>query len=297
MGIAVHNFIKSSRIKTITHDHDFAWERGTRYQTRFESVRNIINRCFPINDNKVYHAVINTNAKIQLKNRGINQVLNVPNVMDFNETFGIKDSYNKTLLADIGLDNGDIPLFQITRIVKRKGIDTAIKMIKQLNDKKIKLVITGGARDDENQECYNELVTLAKELDVTDQIVYASNKIKSFRSPGKYTLSDAYAHATSCTYFSTYEGFGNAFVECVLAKKPIFVNNYRPIYWEDIGSKGFQTVMTQGNQLTPEIIDNIKEVLYNKKLQREIGEYNFELGKKHFSFEVLENLLKKLFKK
>jgi glycosyltransferase involved in cell wall biosynthesis len=111
---------------------------------------------------------------------------------------------------------------------------------------------------------------------------------------GVYTLSDAYAHATACTYFSTYEGFGNAFVEAVLAKTPIFVNNYKPVFWPDIGSLGFRVVMLEENQLTDEKVGQMKEVIYNKQLRKEIGEHNFQLGKKYFSYEVLEEKLRTL---
>ena len=109
-----------------------------------------------------------------------------------------------------------------------------------------------------------------------------------------YNLSDAYAHARACTYFSTYEGFGNAFVEAVLAKTPIFVNNYKPVYWPDIGSLGFKTVMLEDNQLTDKAVEEMKEILYNDALNKEIGEYNYKLGKKYFSYERLEGILDEL---
>ena len=111
----------------------------------------------------------------------------------------------------------------------------------------------------------------------------------------RYSLSDAYARAVACTYFSTYEGFGNAFVEALLAKRPIFVNNYKPVFWPDIGSKGFECVMLEDNELTDEAVGRIDEVLRDQKLQTEIAEHNFELGRKHFSYEVLERKLEVLF--
>ena len=108
-------------------------------------------------------------------------------------------------------------------------------------------------------------------------------------------LSDVYAHGRACTYFSTYEGFGNAFVEAVLAKKPIFVNNYKPVYMQDIGCKGFKTVMIEDSFLSKEKVKNMADIIYNTTLCKDIGEYNFQLGKKHFSFQVLEQKLEALF--
>jgi len=110
----------------------------------------------------------------------------------------------------------------------------------------------------------------------------------------RLSLSDAYARATACTYFSTFEGFGNAFVEAVLAKRPIFVNNYEPVYMPDIGSKGFKTVMIENCQLSPEAVKDMAEVIYNPQLAKEIADYNFELGKKYFSLDTLREKLEEL---
>ena len=81
----------------------------------------------------------------------------------------------------------------------------------------------------------------------------------------------------------------------MLAKRPIFVNNYKPVFWPDIGSKGFECVMLEDSDLTDEAVDRIGEVLRDEKLQTEIAEHNFELGRKHFSYEVLEKKLEVLF--
>jgi len=155
---------------------------------------------------------------------------------------------------------------------------------------KIKLVITGNYKDDENRIYYNELVDLVHDLNLTSQVIPMAHDVLNHDH-----LSDVYAHGTACTYFSTYEGFGNAFIESVLAKKPIFVNNYKPVYMPDIGSKGFKTVMLEDSQLTDDKVKDMAEIIYNKDFAKEIGEYNFELGKKHFSYEVLEEKLTQLF--
>jgi len=110
----------------------------------------------------------------------------------------------------------------------------------------------------------------------------------------RFSLSDAYARATACTYFSTYEGFGNAFVEAVLAKRPIFVNNYEPVYMPDIGSKGFKTVMIENGELSPEAVSAMAELIYTPAKAREVAEYNFDLGRKYFSYDTLREKLQEL---
>ena len=133
-------------------------------------------------------------------------------------------------------------------------------------------------------------------------VLFASDVISDERGvtpDGKkqYSIWDVYPHADLVAYPSTYEGFGNAFIEAVVAKKPIFVNNYKPVYWPDIGSKGFETVMIENNRLTNKAVSRIREIINSPKQCREIAEHNFKIGKKNFSYEVLDDLLRNIFEK
>ncbi len=301
MGLGIRMAVENMDIRVVTHDHDYAWERGGRYQSRFREIEKMVEETFPLqNGANIRHAVINSDARQELEDRfGIVAVV-VPNVMDFAKPFGLVDDYNQDLLGQLGLQRDDIALFQITRIVERKGIEVAIDLIGRLDDPKIKLVITGSAVDDERKGYYKQIVDRVENQGLGDRVRFAYRRILSHRgtSPGgkkRYSLSDAYSQSVACTYFSTYEGFGNAFVEAVLAKRPIFVNNYKPVFWPDIGSKGFECVMLEDNELTDVAVDRIGEVLRDKKLQTEIAAHNFELGRKHFSYEVLERKLEVLF--
>ena len=79
-----------------------------------------------------------------------------------------------------------------------------------------------------------------------------------------------------------------------LARKPIFVNNYKPVYQPDIGSKGFHTVMTENGELTRENVGHISDIIYNPDLAGEIADHNFELVKLHVSFDTLGEKLEQL---
>jgi len=299
MALGIWNAVEDTGIPTITHDHDFYWERGDRYVSTHEDINAIVRKYFPLDLPNVKHAVINTHAQNTLKDKFNMESVNVPNVMDFDIPYGQRKPENDNLLRDLGLDEGDIPLFQVTRIVSRKGIEVAIDLVNRLDDKKVKLVITGNHNDDEGGKYYQKLISQIHDLGLVDQVVFGDHVIQNHSWKGhkgsvKYSLSDAYAHANSCTYFSTYEGFGNAFVESVLAKTPIFVNNYEPVYLPDIGSKGFKTVMLTNNELTEDALNGMKEIIYNDKLNKEVAEYNFEIGKEHFSYAVLQEKLEEL---
>ncbi|MCK4662402.1 MAG: glycosyltransferase family 4 protein [Bacteroidales bacterium] len=301
LGWGIRKAVKKLGIPTITHDHDFAWERGDRYISPHKRINEFVTKIFPLRLPNVFNAVINENAQNSLKEKFNRNSIVVPNVMDFSVPFGQLNGTNKSLKIDLGLSDNDILLFQITRIVRRKGIEVAINLIDKLNDKNIKLIITGNWADDEGSIYYNELFELINKLNLRSQIKFASYLINNKGLLGNgsgrnYSLSDAYANATATTYFSTYEGFGNAFVESVLAKCPIFVNNYKPVYWPDIGSKGFKTVMLEDNNLTDKAVKEMADIIYNKELNREIAEYNYDLGKKYFSFDTLREKLLELIK-
>ena len=291
MGIAIKKLIQNTGLPIVTHDHDFHWERGQRYVSVHPEINNYVDANFPLLLPNVKHAVINTFGVETFKNRFNIDAIMVPNVMDFNRVYGVPTEENQYFLRDVGVTEDEIALLQVTRIVRRKGIETAISLIDKLDDKKLKLVITGNNNDDENKEYYNELIDQIHDLNLSNQIIWADQKVLNHKD-----LSDVYAHGRAATYFSTYEGFGNAFVETVLAKKPIFVNNYKPVYMQDIGNKGFETVMIEDGNLTSESVQQMSDIIYSPKRCIEIGEFNFNLGKKYFSFEVLEEKLNNLFK-
>ena len=291
MGVAIKKLIQKTGLPIVTHDHDFHWERGERYVSVHPEINQFVDANFPLLLPNVKHAVINTFGVETFKNRFDIDATLVPNVMDFNRIYGVPTPENKFFLRDVGVSEDEIALLQVTRIVRRKGIETAISLIDKLADKKLKLVITGNNNDDENKEYYNELIDQIHELNLSNQIIFAAHKVLDHKD-----LSDVYAHGRAATYFSTYEGFGNAFVETILAKKPIFVNNYKPVYMQDIGNKGFETVMIEDGSLTNHSVQQMSDIIYNPKRCLEIGEYNFNLGKKHFSYEVLEEKLSGLFK-
>jgi glycosyltransferase involved in cell wall biosynthesis len=301
MGMAINKAVHKTGIPTITHDHDFAWERGDRYLSPHKEINDFISEVFPLRAPSSVHAVINTHAANTLKNRFDRDAINVPNVMDFDQPFGLLTNKNENLAEHMGFSSTDLFLFQITRIVRRKGIESAIRLMHELNDKKIKLIITGNYADDAGSSYYNELVNQIHELKLGEQVSFAyhlfHNKgLSNGDGEVRFSLSDAYARATACTYFSTYEGFGNAFVEAVLAKRPIFVNNYEPVYLPDIGSKGFRTVMIEHGELNDQAVRDMAEIIYNPKLAAEIADYNFELGKKYFSYNTLREKLEELIK-
>ena len=53
--------------------------------------------------------------------------------------------------------------------------------------------------------------------------------------------------------------------------------------------------MIEDSKLTDEKVQQMSEIIYDRVRCKEIGENNFEIGKKYFSYEVLEQKLAQLF--
>jgi len=296
MGMALRRVLEQTGISALAHDHDFHWERGDRYTTRYAIVRAIIDECFPPDLPNLRHAVINTHCRDSLAREMEIEAVLIPNVMDFEHPFARRDDFNRKLPEALGFRRDDTLLFQITRIVRRKGIETAIELVQRLADPSIRLIITGTSLDDWNEEYTDELRAQVADCGLQHAVLFAGDRfgaVRSMDAGGRpvFSLEDAYSCAAACTYFSRYEGFGNAFVEAVLARRPVFVNNYKPVYWPDIGSKGFRTVQIEDNELTDDAVAAIRSILSDADARREIAEHNFALGRRYYSYEVLEELL------
>ena len=158
MGMGIKKAVEHTGIKTICHNHDFYWERGDRYKTPHKEVEKIIKSTFPLQLSHVRHAVINTYSKTYLSQKFNIDSTIVPNVMDFSKPYGKIDDYNKDMISTLELEKGDILLFQVTRIIRRKGIEVAIDLIDRMDNKKVKLVITGSYADDKRMGYYKQLV-------------------------------------------------------------------------------------------------------------------------------------------
>lgn len=91
---------------------------------------------------------------------------------------------------------------------------------------------------------------------------------------------------------STYEGFGNAFLEAIHFRKPIFCNRYT-IFMTDIAPLGFQCAAMDGF-LTDEVVEEVRALLLDKERQEVMVEHNYELARRYFSYDRVENELRSL---
>jgi glycosyltransferase involved in cell wall biosynthesis len=181
-------------------------------------------------------------------------------------------------------------ILQPTRIIRRKGIEQAIELVKELNDPRYKLVISHEAGDEgfEYAEWLKEYA-LEHQVDlrmITPKIVdpfYNGNCRKN------YSLWDIYPHADFITYPSLYEGFGNAFLEAIYFKKPLLVNRYS-IFIKDIEPRGFDLAVMDGF-ITKKTVQKVKEILESRERRQQMVNNNYEVAWRHYSYSVLRNQL------
>ncbi|GAB1482704.1 hypothetical protein MASR2M78_15200 [Treponema sp.] len=186
-------------------------------------------------------------------------------------------------------------LLQPTRVVARKGIEHAVELASRLTDVKARLLISHQERD-EGAAYYHRTMDYAKHLgvDVTLQVRISSARRSSKPEDGqkRYSLWDCYLASDFVTYPSTYEGFGNAFLEAVWFRKPILVNRYS-IFQQDIEPVGFDVVLMD-SYVTPETVESVRSLLQAKEAAEMMARKNFMLAKHFFSYELLERRLRQV---
>ena len=291
LGLALTEFIAETGFLTIGHHHDFFWERK-RFLTN--AVWDYLNMSFPPHLPCIHHVVINSSADNQLSLRtGISPLL-IPNVMDFDNPPSASDEYSADIRKALGIEEDELFVLQPTRIVQRKGIEHAIELVRRL-DMKAKLVISHSAGDEGPD--YERRVKIYSDI-MGVNTVFAADIIGEKRGKTEdgrkiYTLQDIYPHADLITYPSDFEGFGNAFLEAVYFRKPIVVNCYS-VYLTDIRPKGFKVVTLPG-YVTDEAVRETRELLENHSKTKRMVENNYELGRKYYSYSVLDRKLRNLF--
>jgi len=290
LGLAITELISETGIPAIAHHHDFFWERQ---QFLTNAVWEYLNMAFPPHLPSIRHVTINSSGDNQLSLRtGISATI-IPNVMDFENPPPPLDEYSKDVRQSLGIADDELFILQPTRVVKRKGIEHAIELVHRLG-KKAKLVISH-ASGDEGYDYEQRIMEYSKLMNVNTVFVSdIINERRGMTKTGKkiYTLDDIYPHADLVTYPSTFEGFGNAFLEAVYFRKPIVVNKYS-IYTFDIEPKGFLAIEIDG-YVTEDAVRKAREVIENQEVRQKMVETNYEIATCNYSYSVLERRLKNL---
>ncbi len=288
LGLALTQYIAETGIPATAHHHDFYWERD---RFAVNAVMDYLNMAFPPKLPSLEHVVINSFAAEQVNLRvGISAEV-IPNIMDFEDPPAPPDAYTEDIRPALGIADDELLVLQPTRVVQRKGIEHAIELVHRLG-RKAKLVISHASGDEgyDYEARLREYSALMQvETIFVDEII---SEKRGTTSDGRkiYTLDDVYPYADLVTYPSTFEGFGNAFMEAVYFKRPIVVNAYS-IYTKDIKPKGFEVIEIDG-YVTEAAVETTRRVLDDPERCRRMVEHNYALGLRHFSYAILERRVK-----
>ncbi len=292
LAIAMTEFLAETNLPSIGHHHDFYWER-----TRFSvgAINDYLDAAFPPRVPNMRHVVINQAALEQLSLRKGVPSTYIPNVFDFdNPPEPDPDPYASDFRSEIGLTKDDIMILQPTRVVPRKGIEHAIKLVSMLEDPRYKLVISHDAGD-EGMEYQNRLMDLSAEEKVDLRFVSMRiGEVRQFDRSGKkiYTLWDIYPHADLVSYPSLYEGFGNALLEAIYFRLPVILNRYS-IYIQDIEPKGFR-LMEMDGFVTSRLVKEVRRAVEDPKYRKEMVDHNYKIARRFYSYTVLRRHLRTL---
>ena len=323
-GIGFANAIKNSNVKVICHHHDFYWERDLYSHPNYEIVNEILKEYFPPLHPRIKHVCINSIAQEELKTRHGVYAHVVPNVFDFDHDLMKVDDYNREMRSVFGINDSDIVLLQATRVVERKAIEIAIDYVAALEQKRELLVNQKGyngqvftensklylvlAGQSESSEYFKKLKLYAKEMGVNikDISVHIEQERSENAEGKKFSLWDVYTMADLVTYPSILEGWGNQFLEALVAKLPVAVYKY-PVYKSDIEKYQFN-VLSFGHQHISDnnwvSVDDLRiekaaeesiEYLLNEDFRTKQLEENYNTAKRELSIDGLQKMLAKIF--
>ncbi len=286
LGLAIVAEIQEMGIGCTAHHHDFYWERD---RFLINAVDDFLRYAFPPALPQIQHVCINSLAAEEFSRRTGQSCRIIPNVMDFENPPPRPDDYARTFRGEIGLAENDLLILQPTRVVERKGIEHAIELCHRLDKERAKLVITHKSGD-EGEAYRQRLVEFSEIMGV--QLVFADEHISDSRgtdTQGRklFTLHDAFSQADLVAYPSEYEGFGNAFLEAIYFKCPVFCNRYA-IYRTDIEPCGFKVALFDGF-VTNETVEDVRRILEDASYREAMVVHNYDVGKRFFSYDVLRN--------
>ena len=289
LGMALVAEIQEQGLPCVAHHHDFFWERE-----RFlvSAVDDVLRYAFPPALPQIQHVVINSLAGEEFSRRTGLSCRIIPNVMDFANPPAPADDYSRQFRGEIGVADDDLLILQPTRVVERKGIEHSIELARRLAPDRAKLVITHASGDE--GDAYAKRIREFAEL-LRVEVIFADRWISDQRGTAPdgrklFTVHDVYPEADLVAYPSTYEGFGNAFLEAVYYKRPIVCNRYA-IYRTDIEPVGVRPILFDGFP-TDETVDEIHRVLSDARYREEMVEHNYEVASQFFSYEVVEDELR-----
>jgi glycosyltransferase involved in cell wall biosynthesis len=286
LGLAITRLAAETGMPVLAHHHDLPWERQRFLRN---AAVDIISAAFPPALPNVHHVCINSFQREEIARRIGRSARVIPNVMDFERLPKPTAARAVSVRAALGLEADELFVLQPVRMVPRKGVEHAVSLLARL-ERPARLIISHPSGDEGT--AYEEHIRdLARRLGVG--IVWAADRVTDAGAAdghATFTLADLYDAADLVTYTSLIEGFGNAYLEAVYHRRAVFVNRY-PVYDLDIRPLGFRNLEMDGF-LTGADVAATRHLLDEPERIKEWSETNYELGRRHFSYDVVRRGLR-----
>ena len=285
LGLALADLVAETALPTLSHEHDYWWERERFRQPRLLALLDL---AFPFDAAHVVHLQIQHPGRHRVGRAAGHPGALAP------ERHGLPRALRGPRRLQRRLSRRHRPgrrsALQPTRVVPRKGIELALDLLHGLGDPRDALVVTHEAGD-EGLDYLTHLERRAASLHV--DLRHVADHVGETRletAGGKrYAFADAYAHAALVTYPSLYEGFGNALLETIAARRPGLVNRY-PVYARDLAPAGFRFVEIEG-RVDDTAVEAVSELLADPaRVERDV-DHNHTVARERFGLDRLERVL------
>lgn len=309
---------------TVAVNHDFWFEREQFLNSKHPFIAEILTRLPPNRPYIIKHQVINSIAQKELKARKRIVAERIGDFFDFGQPIPQTDSYNSDLPKYFKIGENDLVILHATRITARKAIENALIFARilerklrnkapiKVNDKLFKrssrvVILFPNFVEVDALDYFKKLKLLTEKLGVNavwgfENFLPKRQKINGIK---KYSFWDSYIIADLVTYTSTWEGFGNQFLEAVFFKKLPVIFKYR-VFKADISKEGYKIVSLGDRTFgrggfnfvkrskIEQAVKKTIETLTNKSKLEEIVEGNFAIGKRNHDSKLLKKDLKSL---
>lgn len=278
LAIAVTEALVDTGVRAVGHHHDFGWEKPRFRQC---AVPGIVDTFFPPKTDRLDHVVINSLAASTLAERTGSKPTLLPNILDFErgpEWASEGASYRRRA----GVSEDATLLLQPTRVIERKGIEATIDLAAGLGPP---VVVVFSHPADRDGGYWSTLVALAGRSNVE----LVSCPVSPAASGTQPWLGDAFAAADLVCFPSIQEGYGNALVEALFFRRPLFVNAY-DVFLADIAPLGVDAVVMEAT-VTDDVVASVRRLLSSPSRMRQMVEHNYQVGLEHMSHTIVRERL------
>jgi glycosyltransferase involved in cell wall biosynthesis len=239
----------------------------------------------------IVHITSTESAKQKLSEKRKIQSKLIPNTMDIDKLQKI-DDFNKDFRKSFGIKEDQLIFLQPTRVKRNKFVERSIKLVAEINDitKKDNVLLITGSPVYSRGNYFEEIVKKMKKQGVN--VIFANDRIflGRHKNPEQkfYSIHDAYLHADIVIYPTAGDAFGNPVIESVAYNKPLVVNSFPNL--NEFIDKGFKFVVMD-EKVDAEVVSDTYELIANKKKANEMVENNFDLLKKNYLSDNLDDAL------